>query len=130
MTVDELPRTSTGADSIELAERKNSGDVGPTPTRDFVDESGNGVVKRVNFLMLGSQATNCNRTVVDFTLADGHQHRDFGDAVFAYLVGNFFVAQVGVRADACIAQLGDDVKRVIVGVRSDGQHHDLHWCEP
>jgi hypothetical protein len=65
--------------------RKNSV-VLDTAIIDFGFQGGNRVIERHKLLFLGAQPTDCDRPVLDLTLADRELNRDLRDTVFANLV--------------------------------------------
>jgi hypothetical protein len=63
-------------------------------------------------------------------LADDEDHRDLADRMFAHLVIDLLVAEIGLGAQSCLAQQVTDFQRVGVAFRRDGGHDNLRGCEP
>jgi len=83
---------------------------------DFVLEFHERIGQRQDALFLGAKTTHGDRFVIDFSLADRQQHRDLLDTVFADLVGDLLIAQIGLRAQTC-------------GTKIIGDLHGFHAAE-
>ena len=98
----ETPPAPAGADEQIYRSRKVENWVRRPLSRRLISslKRHDGLIEFHHLLSLAAETPDRDRSLVDFTLADGEEGRYFRDAVLANFVRDFFVSHVGIGCHA------------------------------